>query len=173
MSRRFAIIAVLPLLLLGARPGPAGAAADDYFFGHDNVMGTSLELTVRADDAPAARRAEARVLREIDRLAAIFSSYDPASEFRRWQAAPAGPSKVSAELFELLGESDAWREQSGGAFDPRVQALSRLWADGRPARTGSRPRRAMDAASTRSARPAWRLDPGSGPPSGSPTPRSP
>ena len=51
-------------------------------------MGTSLELRVRADDAEAARRAEARVLGEIDRLVAIFSGYDPASEFRRWQADP-------------------------------------------------------------------------------------
>ena len=55
---------------------------------HENVMGTSLELRVRADDAEAADRAEGRVLAEIDRLSPIFSGYDPASEFRRWQAAP-------------------------------------------------------------------------------------
>ena len=48
-------------------------------------MGTSLELRVRAENRKAAEAAEDRVLREIDRLAAIFSGYDPASELSRWQ----------------------------------------------------------------------------------------
>ena len=144
-------------LLLGTWPGLARVVAEDYPFRHDNVMGTSLELSVRADDASAARRAEDRALREIDRLAAIFSNHDPASEFRRWQAAPAGPSKVSPELFELLAESDAWRERSGGAFDPRVQALALLWSDA--ARLNRMPTRAeLEATTTLARRPAWRLD---------------
>ena len=153
MSRRFAIAA----LLLGTWPVRATVAAEDYFFCHDNVMGTSLELGVRADDVAAAHRAEDRALREIDRLAAIFSNHDPDSEFRRWQAAPAGPSRVSPELFELLAECDAWRERSGGAFDARVQALARLWSDA--ARMDRLPARAeLDAAAARTGRPAWRLD---------------
>ena len=94
MLRRSAILA----LLLGTWPCRAGIAAEDHFFRHDNVMGTSMELSVRADDASAARRAEDRALWEIDRLAAIFSNHDPASEFRRWQAAPARP-------FEGLGRA--------------------------------------------------------------------
>ena len=61
-------------------------AVDDYAFFHENVLGTSLELRVIADNREAARRAESRVLGEIDRLAAIFSGYDHASEFSRWQA---------------------------------------------------------------------------------------
>ena len=56
----------------------------------------------RADSEEAARSAEARVLGEIDRLAAIFSGYDAASEFRRWQATVGQPTKVSPELFGLL-----------------------------------------------------------------------
>jgi thiamine biosynthesis lipoprotein len=153
MLRRFAILA----LLLGFWPGRPSIAAEDYFFCHDNVMGTSLELCVQADNLAAARRAEDRALREIDRLAAIFSNHDPASEFRRWQATSAGPSKVSAELFELLAASDTWRERSGGAFDPRVQTLSRLWSDA--ARLDRLPTRAeLDAVVTRMSRPAWRLD---------------
>ena len=65
---------------------PRLALADDYEFYHENVMGTSLELRVRAEDEAAAKWAEDRVLREIDRLSAIFSGYDPASEFSRWQS---------------------------------------------------------------------------------------
>ncbi|MGC1718227.1 MAG: hypothetical protein WA746_04515 [Isosphaeraceae bacterium] len=64
---------------------------DDFAFFHENVMGTSLELRVLADDRESARWAEDRVLGEIDHLALIFSAYDSASEFSRWQAAPRGP----------------------------------------------------------------------------------
>ena len=85
-----------------AGPPAAGAGEQEFTFYHENVMGTALELRVRADDAEAAGRAEARVLAEIDRLAAILSGYDPSSEFRRWQAAPAARSPVSPELFEVL-----------------------------------------------------------------------
>jgi FAD:protein FMN transferase len=157
MLSRSAIVA----LLLGTWPCLGGVADEAYFFCHDNVMGTSMELSVWADDASAARRAEDRALREIDRLAAILSNHDPASEFRRWQAAPVGPVKVSPELFQMLEASDAWRERSGGAFDPRVEALSRLWSDA--ARRDRAPTRAeLEASTTRMGRPAWRLDASAG-----------
>jgi thiamine biosynthesis lipoprotein len=151
------LIVSLVLCLPPLRAGVAG----DYFFSHDNVLGTSLELSVRADDAPAARRAEDRALREIDRLAAIFSNHDPSSEFRRWQAGAVGPRKVSPELIEVLAASDAWRERSGGAFDPRVQVFSNLWkASAGHDQVPTRAERlsAMD----RLAGPAWRLDPSAG-----------
>ena len=150
-------VPVLAAWLCGVCPRPAGAA-DDFAFHHENVMGTALELRVLADDAEAARRAEARVLGEIDRLAAIFSGYDASSEFRRWQAARNGPTEVSPELFEVLRACDRWRAASGGAFDPRVQALSQLWK--RLAAQGRTPT-AEELAGARAlmGRPAWRLDP--------------
>jgi thiamine biosynthesis lipoprotein len=138
----------------------SAVAADDFAFYYENVMGTSLELVVRADDAEAARGAEGRVLREIDRLTAIFSGHDPASEFRRWQATE-GPREVSPELFEVLRACDRWRTQSGGAFDPRVQALTRLWS-GCAAQGRTPTPEELGGAKALMARPAWRLDPGSG-----------
>ncbi|MDR3632460.1 MAG: DUF2271 domain-containing protein [Isosphaeraceae bacterium] len=117
----------LGALCLVAWP-PDGRAAENYAFFHENVMGTSLELKVRADSADAARWAEARVLGDIDRLSAVFSGYDAASELSRWQGGPKRPAKVSPELFEVLGASDHWRNVSRGAFDPRVEALSQLWS---------------------------------------------
>ncbi|AMV38794.1 DUF2271 domain-containing protein [Planctomyces sp. SH-PL62] len=137
------------------------AIGEDYSFAHDDVMGTSLELSVRADDAGAARRAEARTLREIDRLAALLSNHDPSSEFRRWQAGARGPRAASPELIELLAASDAWRERSGGAFDPRVQVFSNLWAEA--ARRDRAPSLAeLQAARDLAADPAWRLAPSAG-----------
>ena len=107
-------------------------AADDLVFFHENVMGTSLELKVRADSAASASRAEGRVLAEIDRLSAILSGYDATSEFRLWSDLPAGPVAVSAELFDVLSASDHWQARSLGAFDPRVQVWSALWTPLRP-----------------------------------------
>ena len=76
---RFAVVAV-GLTLVHAIASQ-GTASDDFSFYHENVLGTSLELFVRADSREAARRAESCILTEIDRLSAIFSGYDPASEF--------------------------------------------------------------------------------------------
>jgi thiamine biosynthesis lipoprotein ApbE len=154
------VVRIAGVLLCALATG-AAPAARDHEFHHENVLGTSLELCVRADSEEAARSAEARALGEIDRLAAAFSGYDESSEFRRWQATTDQPTKVSPELFELLRASDGWRERSGGAFDPRVQALTELWS--RCARLDRLPT-ADEQARARSlmARPAWRLDPAAG-----------
>jgi FAD:protein FMN transferase len=133
-------------------------AADTFVFHHEDVMGTSMELRLLADSEALAQRAEDRVLREIDRLLAIFSSYDSQSEFSRWLASPGRPVRISAELFEVLRLCDRWRTVSGGAFDPRVEALMRLWS--RCASAGRTPTAAEIAeAKAFMSRPAWRLDP--------------
>lgn len=132
------------------------AAFEDFTFHHENVMGTSLELRVRAATQDDALRAEERVLGEIDRLSAIFSSYDRTSELSRWQES-AAPTPVSPELFEILQASDHWSDTSGGAFDPRTEALSRLWA--RAARQDRLPSAAERDETRTLMRPAaWRLD---------------
>ena len=144
-------------VLLCALSAGAAPPARDYEFRHENVLGTSLELCVRADTEEAARSAEPRALGEIDRLAVVFSGYDASSEFRRWQATAGQPTRVSPELFELLAASDRWRGASGGAFDPRVQALTELWS--RCARL-DRPPTTDELARARAllASPAWHLD---------------
>jgi len=157
---RHLLFTAAPLLAawLGGLAPRTARAADDFVFHHENVMGTSLELCVRADSPEAARRAEGRVLREINRLSAVFSGYDPASEFSRWQSDPKGPAVVSPELFEVLVASDRWRAATGGAFDPRAEALSRLWA--RAAKADRTPTPAERAgARSLMAGDAWRLDP--------------
>jgi FAD:protein FMN transferase len=133
-------------------------AAETFVFHHEDVMGTSMELRLLADSEELARRAEDRALREIDRLSAIFSGYDPRSEFSRWQAGPRTPVRIAPELFEVLQLCDRWRAISGGAFDPRVEALTRLWS--RREKEGRTPMPAELAATRASMnQPAWRLDP--------------
>jgi thiamine biosynthesis lipoprotein ApbE len=151
------VLLTLSLAVFGWADGRPARAAGDYDFHHENVMGTSLELRVRADGPEPARRAEGRVLAEIDRLSTIFSGYDPGSEFSRWQAGSLGPVEVSRELFEALAASDRWWERTGGAFDPRARMLSRLWAS---AADRDRVPTAEEIASAiaRMRRAAWKLD---------------
>jgi thiamine biosynthesis lipoprotein ApbE len=94
---------------------------------YERVLGTSLELQVVAESREQARTAEAAVLQEIDRLEAIFSAYRPDSELRRWQETCGRPESVSPELAEVLALSDTWRKQTGSAFHPAVESLTRLW----------------------------------------------
>lgn len=147
------LIAVLLACLI-----PQVRAGEPIVFSRENVMGTSMELRVWADGFEAARRAEARALGEIDRLSAVLSGYDPESEFSRWRRGTGLPTVVSTPLWETLEAADAWRNRSGGAFDPRVAALTELWSEavakGREP-TGDETQRALDAM----AAPAWRLDP--------------
>ncbi len=131
------------------------ASSDEFAFFHENVLGTSLEFKVRARSLASAQAAEARVLGEIDRLSAVFNGYDPASELSRWQAGRM--PKVSPELFEVLDRSDWWCRQTAGAFDPRVETLTRLWSA-----CARRDRRPTDAELARARAfmtpPAWKLD---------------
>ena len=146
---------VLLIVLLGTcRSTPA---ADEFAFFHENVMGTSLELRVQADSEEIARGAEEGVLREIERLSAIFSGYDPQSEFSRWLRSEGTPVVISAELFEVLQACDRWRIASGGAFDPRVEVFSRLWDEA--SRRGRTPTaEELAEARARMAQAAWSLD---------------
>jgi len=122
-----ACLVLLPSLLTAAEPA---------VFHHENVLGTSLELQILAASEDAATSAEAAALAEIDRLAAVLSTYDPASELSRWwrggQAA-----EVSSDLRDVLRASDRWREATGGAFHPGAELFTRLWRQAE--RTGNVP----------------------------------
>ncbi len=159
MSRLHLAFVLAFVGLSGAAPTARLAlAAEDHLFHHENVMGTSLELRVLAETDEAAKWAEARVLAEIDRLSKIFSGYDRSSEFSRWMTTTGVPTKVSPELFDLLRKADEWRSRSGGAFDPRVEALGRLWsASARLDRAPTEAQRLEALAQMRQA--DWKLDP--------------
>ena len=128
MPRRTRIVAGLLILLVGAPSASSSCSANDFAFYHENVLGTSLELRVRAASRKAAEAAEDRALREIDRLSSVLSGYDSSSELSRWQDRRLDPRDVSAELVEVLQASDVWMERTQRAFDPRAEALTQLWS---------------------------------------------
>ena len=149
-------------VLLCALAAGAAPAARDYEFRHENVLGTSLELCVRADTEEAARSAEARTLAEIDRLAAVFSGYDASSEFRRWQATIGQTDEgLAGAVRAARCQRPMAREERRGLRPPRAGPDGTLVAL-RPARPAADRRRAGEAPGR-----SW-----PGPPGGSTPPRA-
>lgn len=161
MHDRKPVYLIPTIAVLSCCFAPSARSAEDFVFRHENVMGTSLELRVRAATPQAAAAAETRVLAEIDRLSAVFSGYDATSELSRLQKTPNTPTKVSPELLAILQASDYWTEKSGGAFDPRVEPLTRLWSN---AAKADRPPSAAEIADVlkKIRVPAWKLDAANG-----------
>jgi thiamine biosynthesis lipoprotein ApbE len=117
-----------------ARP-PTGVAEqqrlalEDYTFAHDDILGTSLDMIVGAARPGDAVRCQEAVLAEIERLRAILSTYDPASEISRVSL---GLQPVAApELRQLLAAYDDWSARTGGLVDARLNQVVRD-SGGRP-----------------------------------------
>src|SRR5580704_7518776 len=94
---------------------------------YENVLGTSLEMKLRAPNAATEKRAEAATLAEIDRENAILSAWQPTSEFSRWIKTRNTPVHVSPELLDVLALFDGWRQQTGGALDASAETAVRVW----------------------------------------------
>jgi FAD:protein FMN transferase len=132
--------------------------AQAFRFRYENVLGTSMDVTVVARSESAAKAAAAVALDRIDRDAKILSGYDPHSEFSRWFATTNQPVRVSAELYEILDLFDTWRTRSGGALDASAEAVSRVWKQA--ASLKRLPTDGEVAAAVGLVRqPHWRLDP--------------
>jgi FAD:protein FMN transferase len=100
------------------------ASARSWTFHYEQILGTSLALRFRASSQAVAEQAEQLALAEIQRLERLFSSYDPGSELRCWEATTA----LSPELSELLLDSERWVERTRGAFHPGVtDGRAPLW----------------------------------------------
>jgi len=101
--------------------------AQSFKFRYENVLGTSMEVTVLAASEGAATSATKAVLDRIDRDARILSGYDPASEFSHWFQTQNTAVRVSPELYEVLSLFDTWRTRSGGALDASAETIARVW----------------------------------------------
>src|SRR5690348_811552 len=77
-----------------------------FKFRYENVLGTSMEVTVVAASEETAQAATGAVLARIDRDAKILSGYDPSSEFSRWFKTANTAVPVSPELYEVLSLFD-------------------------------------------------------------------
>src|SRR6202051_1270257 len=100
-----------------------------WAFHHENVLGTSMAVTLRAGNRNQAESAEAALLASIDRQDRIFSCWSHESEVSRWLATGGNATKVSPDLLEVLGLFDYWRGATGGALDASAETAVRLWQE--------------------------------------------
>ena len=126
LSRRRAIglLAAAAGLPLVVRTSQATAEVVTW---HGRALGAPATLILHHSDRAAAERLLARAALEIDRLESIFSLYranSALSELNRTGALAAPPP----ELVSILDDFRRFHAQTGGAFDPTVQPLWRLYA---------------------------------------------
>jgi FAD:protein FMN transferase len=92
------------------------------------AMGSELHLTARTADAPRARAAFAAAFAEVERLEALLSTWRPASDVSRLNAAAGGaPVPVHADTRAVLraaAQVSAWTD---GKFDVTFAALADIW----------------------------------------------
>lgn len=113
------------LLLALSLNGLSAHAAETVQFQRENVLGTSLEMSVDAGPA-AAQAALDAVLAETRRLDAVLSTWREDSELARFNAAT-GPQPVSPDLRAVLGLCEQWRARTDGLFSCRLGLLARRW----------------------------------------------
>ncbi len=131
-------MSISPTLLMGmaslapvAEVLPATSQASPVWRLHDDhVLGTSLDVTVIARTEVAATMAANAIRAEIDRLDRIFSGWRADSELSALNRSDT--HVASPELFSLLQGAEAWRAQTGGAFDPRLGAATLALRAGAP-----------------------------------------
>ncbi|MDD2714008.1 MAG: FAD:protein FMN transferase, partial [Simplicispira sp.] len=121
--RRMAL--ALPLLgaaawLPSAFANPSAAVLRDS----KALMGTRIDIAAEGTDAPQLRAAVDHAWREMDRLAAMMTRYDPASTVSAINhAAGVHAVTVGPELMGVLQTAQHLAAQTQGAFDITVGAL--------------------------------------------------
>ena len=92
------------------------------------ALGTLVEIVVRDSDTVRGRAAIESGFAEIERLEGLLSEWRESSEISRVnRSAGDGWLLLSPETAQALGAARAIAEASGGAFDPTVLPLVRLW----------------------------------------------
>ncbi len=93
------------------------------------AMGTFVEMKIAARDSTAAAVALDAAFRELARVEQLSTVHDSTSELSRVNAAAGSdaPVPVGSDLDAILNFAADVAERSGGAFDPTVGPLLRLW----------------------------------------------
>jgi thiamine biosynthesis lipoprotein len=92
------------------------------------IMDTVVTITVVADSSERAESAIDAAFDEIHRLEVLLSFWTDDSEIAAiYHSAGKRPVKVSPETLDIIAKSIYISEKTGGAFDPTVGPLMRLW----------------------------------------------
>ncbi len=122
------LAALAALAALSAAPAVPSASSSPTVERRVAVMGTTVDVAIRAarrDDALAASEA---VLAELTRVENLLTTWRPGGPLARMNDSPAGLElPVGDELVSVLTDVFAWSAKTGGAFDPTVLPLVRAW----------------------------------------------
>ena len=124
------IIGLVPLAIgLPNLTSPSVLVGNGLFIDYlENVLGTSFEVKIVAQSAAIAQKTEQLILREIERLEAVLSSYRSDSEFCQWLGSPLNESlPISEDLFLVLQAFDYWHEKTGGVINAASEYVGQLW----------------------------------------------
>ena len=111
-----------------ASPPRDGGPAPRRFEAVETHMGSPFQVTFYTSDDASANRAFRAAFDRIAALDKSFTDYDPESELMRLCDRAGGPPvKVSDDLFDILSRSKVMAERTGGAFDPTIAPVVRLW----------------------------------------------
>jgi thiamine biosynthesis lipoprotein len=110
----------------------ARSAKLDRFTAAELHMATMFSITLYAPDQKTADQAFQAAFERVAALENVMSDYMAQSELSQLCRQPAGtPVKVSRDLYRILEAGLRVAEQSGGAFDPTIGPLVRLWRQSR------------------------------------------
>ncbi len=124
LARRLAVAVALGVALGGVAEG-SGPRRFEYTEPH---MGTAFTLVLYSADEALASRACRAAFDRIKALDAALTDYDPNSELMRLCDRAGGPPvAVSADLFAVMSRAKELWERSGGALDPSIAPVVRLW----------------------------------------------
>lgn len=84
---------------------------------HSPLLGTTVKLGLDCGVWRSERKAEKRIVGEIERLSHVFNVFDSKSQISLLRA---GGSPHSNELRQLLKLAERWSLRSGGRFDPQI-----------------------------------------------------
>jgi len=162
--KKIIVIAGLFLLISSAFTVPALIKNNEfnwYTAQYENVLGTSMDVSVKSADEAVAEQATASIIAEIKRLSNILSAYQSTSELSRWTKTQGVPVKVSKELMEVLQLFDHWHQQTGGAIEAGYEAAAIVWKNA--ANQQKMPGEADLATAVRNMQQQhWKLDPSNG-----------
>ena len=92
------------------------------------LMGTRFELVAVSEDEQLAKEAIAAGIKEIRRIEALISEWQPTSQTSAINRSAGGmPVPVDEELYELIRRSIRISELTGGAFDITWAAADKVW----------------------------------------------
>ena len=134
------------LLLLAAACGPADVTSSRHDVDEavatyrGTTMGTTYAVTVVGVPTPTDPAVGDDIQRALDGVDTLMSTFDPASEVSRFNAATTTePFPLSSDTMAVLGEALAISSETGGAFDVTVGPLVDAWGFGPSPRAAGLP----------------------------------